>query len=60
MGGDRAWGSPSLNSFLCFGKTGDLQSGNGLLRRIPPIGIEEKIVAASYPALVEYKVREVN
>lgn len=35
---------------------GDLQSGSGLLRRIPPIGIEEKIVDASYPARVEYKV----
>lgn len=35
---------------------GDPQSGNGLLRRIPPIGIEEKIVDAAYPARVEYKV----
>ena len=39
---------------------GDLQSGNGLLRRIPPIGIEEKIVDASYPARVEYKVNLMN
>lgn len=51
----------SLPHFLCScqtikTQTGDLQSGDGLLRRIPPIGIEEKIVAASYPKLVEYKV----
>lgn len=35
---------------------GDLQSGNGLLRRIPPIGIEEKITSANYPNSLEYKV----
>jgi hypothetical protein len=35
---------------------GDIQSGKGLLRRIPPVNIEEKIVDAAYPTRVEYKV----
>lgn len=36
--------------------TGDAQSGKGLLRRIPPVNIEEAIVDATYPTRVEYKV----
>jgi hypothetical protein len=50
-------GSDSLaHNAHCCNTTGDIQSGKGLLRRIPPINIEEQIVDAAYPTKAEYKV----
>lgn len=50
-GGGLSVGKPPI-----IRERGDLVTGQGLLREIPPIGIQEKILAAERPSAVTYRV----